>query len=225
MEWYQERVGEVMKALDLFCGGGGASWGLMQAGFDVTGVDINPQSNYPFRFIQQNALTVDLSGYNLIWASPPCQGYSKHVSSADSPYVKSRGMNEPRLIADIRQRLIQSGIPYVIENVAGARYYLESPIELCGGMFGLPIARHRWFESSFSINPPIHYECRGIAKRFSEDNGWEYRDMSVTGKGRHSGTSARWKQIMGIEHDMTQHQIVESIPPAYAKFIGEQFHE
>lgn len=212
-----------MKVLDLFCGGGGASWGMHQAGLEVTGVDIKPQPNYPFNFYQANALEFPLTGFDLIWASPPCQGYSKHVSSRDSIYVQSRGRNEPMLIGLIRNRLIQSGISYIIENVASARIYMKSPIELCGTMFDLPISRHRLFETSFNWTPPIHYQCRGIAKEYSERMGWEYRDMSVTGKGRHSGTTDRWKQIMGIKHDMTQHQVTESIPPAYSKYIVEQW--
>ena len=214
---------ETYKCLDLFCGGGGASWGLHKAGFQVTGVDIKLQRGYPFEFIQSDALDVNLDGYDFIWASPPCQGYSNHVSSSDSPYVTSRGKSEPMLIAAVREKLKASGIPYVIENVKGASKFMYFPKELCGTMFDLPIARHRLFETSFDWNVPIHYKCSGVAKKFAENRGWEYRDMSVTGKGRHAGVKERWSEIMGIEHDMTQHQIVESIPPAYAEYIGKQF--
>lgn len=188
----------VLKALDLFCCGGGASRGLALAGFEVTGVDIEPQPNYPFNFIQGDALTVDLSGYDLVWASPPCQGYSKHVSSQSSKWTPTKGRDEPKLISLVRKRLQSCGVPYVIENVRGAKDHMINPIQLCGTMFGLPISRHRWFESSWVITPPPHIKCRGVAKRFAEENGWEYRDMSVTGKGRRIGTSSRWKKFLGL---------------------------
>lgn len=63
------------RLLDLFCGAGGAGEGWDRAGFKVTGVDIVEQPSYPFEFINADALKVDLSGYDAIHASPPCQNY------------------------------------------------------------------------------------------------------------------------------------------------------
>lgn len=45
-----------MKLLDTFCGAGGASVGYNRAGFTVVGVNIVSQSNYPYEFIQDNAM-------------------------------------------------------------------------------------------------------------------------------------------------------------------------
>ena len=120
-----------MRALDLFCGAGGASMGLHRAGFDVVGVDIVPQKHYPFTFIQADALTFPLDGFDFVWASPPCQFAS--VLTAQHRHKHSN------LIPAIRERLQAAGVPYLIENVAGARSHLRNPIMLCGSMFGLQI--------------------------------------------------------------------------------------
>jgi DNA (cytosine-5)-methyltransferase 1 len=216
-----------MRLLDLFCGGGGCSVGYANAGFEVEGVDINGNHarNYPFKFYHDDAIEFlfnHLDDYDVVHASPPCQGYSKHVTSVDSKHVQTRGKNEPRLIEPLREIFVSAEIPYVIENVIGAREYLINPIELCGTMFNLPIRRHRLFESSFDLVAPPHPKCMGVAKAFSEEKGWDYRDMSVTGKGRGAGIKDRWNEIMGITWNMTQSEITESIPPSYTEYIGSQ---
>src|SRR5438477_10031249 len=121
------------RLLDLFCGSGGTSHGYQQADFYVIGVDIVPQPRYiGDEFIQADALTFDLDGYDAYHASPPCQGYSRSL-----PLARIHGIKEhPLLIGDIRIRLEASGKPWVIENVEGSN--LPDAIELCGSMFGLP---------------------------------------------------------------------------------------
>ena len=211
------------RLLDLFCGAGGAAMGYHRAGFDVVGVDIKPQPHYPFEFHQADALTFPLDGFDAIHASPPCQAYSPHVTSRSSRWVPTLGKDEPRLIAAMRLRLRESGIPYVIENVEGARREMVDPMLLCGAMFGLPISRHRRFETSWMIYPwPEHRPCRGAAKEYAAERGWDYRDMTVTGKGRRAGTLDRWAEVMGIDWPMTQHEMAESIPPCFTEWIGAQ---
>ena len=142
------------RLLDLFCGAGGASMGYHRAGFTVIGIDTKPQPHYPFEFIQCDWEEA-LEGYphldfDAIHASPPCQAYSLAASGR-------RRLNHPDLIAPVRQRLLQIGLPWIIENVPQAP--LLSPITLCGTSFGLPILRHRSFGLSFALPhwPKCHY--------------------------------------------------------------------
>ncbi len=135
-----------MRAIDLFCCAGGASRGLVNAGFTVMGVDLRPQPEYPFPFKLGDVLTMtpaQLAAFDLVWASPPCQHFTAykrrpgHVAPAEN------------LIPQVREMLRASGVPYIIENVEGAP--LENPRRLCGSMFGLDVQRHRGFETSFPL--------------------------------------------------------------------------
>src|SRR5712671_6083117 len=144
-------------AVDLFCKAGGASMGLHRAGYRVIGVDIQPQPHYPFEFVQAHALEppLDLSRFDLIWASPPCQAYT----GMQRINTRSPRRDHPRLIEPVRAMLRGAGKPYIIENVAGAP--LIDPIVLCGSMFGLRVRRHRLFECSFwTLRPQCRHDLQ-----------------------------------------------------------------
>lgn len=198
------------RALDLCCCAGGAAVGLHRAGFDVVGVDIKPQPNYPFTFRQADALTYPLCGFDFIWASPPCQRYCALATREDlSAY--------PDIIAPLRERLVASGIPWVIENVPGAP--IRCDVMLCGAMFGLRSYRHRHFEASFPIpqlaHPPhtVRVNRRGENRRRHWDNGGH---LTITGDvGTYCGPEA-----MGIDW-MTGAEMSEAIPPAYSEHVGK----
>jgi DNA (cytosine-5)-methyltransferase 1 len=208
------------RLLDLFCCAGGAAAGYHRAGFEVVGVDIEAQPNYPFRFIQTDALTLDpkfLLSFDAIHASPPCQSYSD---------LAKRNRNSdawPRLVEPVRDMLIRSGLPYVIENVEGAP--LLSPTVLCGTMFpGLRVIRHRLFETNFQVLTPPHGKhplCHTMDKRKAHYGKTdEMRDfVSVNGGGNCSVAAAR--DAMAIDW-MTKDELNEAIPPAYTEFIGKQ---
>lgn len=132
-------------ALDLFCGAGGASKGLHQAGFRVIGVDLADQPHYPFDFVRADALKFKLPKEAVfVWASPPCQAFTAYKRRPDHVFSK------PNLIPATRAKLLKSKKLYVIENVVGAP--LLDPIMLCGSMFGLDVQRHRIFESNLSLS-------------------------------------------------------------------------
>lgn len=184
--------------------------GLARAGFEVTGVDIKSRPSYPFRFVQADALTFDLRGFDLVWASPPCQRYAQITKR------HGRQAEHPDLIAPMRDRLRASGIPFILENVGGAP--LQSPSVLCGSMFGLRVRRHRLFETSFPVlAPTCNHEAQGRPVGVYGHSGGSSKRDGLT-----FGGAAEWRAAMGIDW-MTRDELAQAIPPAYSEFLARAF--
>lgn len=222
------------KLLDAFCCAGGAAAGYAAAGFDVVGVDIAPQPNYPYEFIEADALDVlrrllageTVGGYRLgdfaaIHASPPCQGYL-NLSRANVALGREQGHD--RLIAEVRSFLKRTPLPWIIENVADARDELRDPVRLCGSSFGLPIRRHRLFESS---EPLVGVECnhrwQTVPRYWTSyrPKGREPKLSTVVQVYGNGGNQHEWGPALGIDW-MTPRELAEAIPPAYTEFLGRQ---
>lgn len=196
------------KLLDLFCGAGGASMGYHWAGFEVIGVDINPQPHYPFKFYQADALSFPLDGFDAVHASPPCQRWSTGSHHRDF---------YPDLLTPIRERFQETNNPYVIENVPGAP--LRADFTITGDIVGLTlIKRRRLFETNWfnSIAWALKYPSSGPV-------------ITVTGHGTTSGNRASWgrnirtaemRVAMGIDW-MNRDELSQAIPPAYTEYIGK----
>ena len=215
-------VTEVVMArlLDLFCGAGGAGMGYHRAGFDeVVGVDINLQPRYPFEFVQGDALEYVVEhGHecDAVHASPPCQAFSQAVKKR---YREGR----PNLIPETRDALGRLGVPYVIENVPTAVEHLREPVTLCGSAFGLPIRRHRLFESNVWIWGMLcsHKEYpRRYMPAWNRTN--LLRVLSLSGGYQQGKTDIEeHRAAMGVDWDMDIKELSQSIPPAYTEYIGK----
>jgi DNA (cytosine-5)-methyltransferase 1 len=205
--------------LDLFSGAGGAAVGYHRAGFDVIGVDVDPQPHYPFRFIQHDAIGFLRGRYkaymglpDAIHASPPCQHYS--AMSSCRPGLADK---YPELITPTRQLLEQTGLPWVIENVPRAKRWMRDPITLCGRDFGLDLYRHRLFESNTFLMQPPHQPHTVPA---SKAGHWRPGTiMSVSG---HVAPIAEARRAMGGIDWMTRDELAESVPPDFTEYIGAQ---
>jgi DNA (cytosine-5)-methyltransferase 1 len=201
--------------------------GYSRVGFDVIGVDIKPQPNYPFEFIEADALqllrsAIDgayqwkpdwLDQFDAIHASPPCQRW------ADG-FVTYRD-EHPDLIAPLRPLLEASGLPYVIENVKRSPL-MPHAVLVCAGALGcvsgdLQLHRHRRFEANF---PLMGMAC-ARQRRLT---------VSVVGNGTPSGNRKtigrnpsidEKREAMGITWT-TRAELSEAIPPAMTEFIGHQ---
>ena len=200
------------RLLDLFCCQGGAGKGYDDAGFDVTGIDKDPQPRYPFRFVQADAIAYVLehgAEFDFIHASPPCQH--------DTECQRIRSNNHPDLIAPTRTALEKTGRPWVMENVKGAVPKLRAPVMLCGQMFRLANYRHRYFETGggFTLEQPGHPAHLVPPAKMGRPVPPGHYGQFV---GNFSGVPLA-RRVLGVPW-MNRDGIRECIPPAYAHHIG-----
>ena len=179
------------RLLDRFCGSGGATKGYQRAGFYVVGVDIDPQPNYcGDEFYQADAMTFPLDGYDAHHSSPPCQ----FATQMSARWRGKGGKTDDHinLLTPVLEQMRSINVPWVVENVVGARLYMQPTLLLHGGMFGLGVHRPRFFQSNVLLLAPRAPAC---VEEAQVAMGMDWAD---------------W------------HGTKEAIPPAYTRFIGEQ---
>lgn len=212
---------EVLRLLDLYCGGGIVADGYAAAGFvEIVGVDIEPQPYYPYEFVQGDAIEYALENghkFDLIHASPPCLKYT--------PLSRlQKGKEYPDLVDATRETLMLVGVPWVMENVKEAP--MTNYLLLCGTMFGLRTRRHRVFETwpvqlMFS---PMSCSCKGrtygLYDREKGTPSLENSDLiTITGNGY---KSADGRKAMGVKRYVPKSVLSKGVPPIYGKWIAEQ---
>lgn len=214
-----------MKLLDLFCCAGGAAVGYHRAGFEVVGVDLRPQPHYPFEFHQADAMTYPLEGFDALHASPPCQAFTQ--MSARWRGKGGKADSHPNFLEPTLARFARLSVPWVVENVVGARQHMPVCLKLHGGMFGLGVHRPRLFASNVFLlgapadavdNPIGVYGPRADGRRL-------FTRKDIHGKvsiQRAAHSAAEACEAMGIDWPMTWDEVREAIPPAYTEYIGRQ---
>ena len=203
--------------LDLYSCAGGAAMGYHRAGWTVTCVDIEPQPNNPFAFVQGDAIEFlrdNWRSFDAVHTSPPCQASS----------ALTKGTNKGRQYLDLipatREALAEIPLPSVIENVQGAK--VRRDLTLCGEIFDLAVLRHRYFETSFPVVQPQHRPHRGRVAGWRHGTYYDGPYFAVYGDGGGKGTVAQWQAAMGIGWTDVRKELAEAIPPAYTELIGAQ---
>lgn len=228
------------KALDLFCCAGGSGKGLGDSGFEVHGIDIEPQPEYPFKFTQEDAFELDpawiADNYDFVWASPKCQKFAW----GSPKHKKEKLINQ---IPGTLLILLETGLPFVIENVPNAP--LREDLLLCGEMFKLGVMRHRIFQiEGFTIKQLYHPKHKKTSdlpietlQNLPEGLITEPLPIQTQKKTKYSlyaqvaghggdGYTYRlehWQQAMGIDWITDKEHLTQAIPPAYSKYIGDAF--
>ncbi|MGW5420695.1 DNA methylase [Streptomyces sp. NPDC003943] len=223
------RDGDRPSVLDLYSCAGGAGAGYGWAGFDVVGVDIRPRPNYPFTFVQADALEYlaaliesgEIERYTLIHSSPPCQAECTLTVGTN----RSRGWGREHLdlVPPTRALLEASGLPYVIEQPNG-RAEIRKDLTLCGEMFRLGVLRHRNFElGRWTVTRPAHKPHRGRVRGWRHGEFFDGPYVAAYGNGGGKPTVAELQAAMGITWTDVREELTEAIPPAYSQWIGTQF--
>jgi len=122
-------------AIDLFCGVGGWTDGLLAEGWEPIGFDIERhiygEHRYPAQLVLQDVLTLHGSQFRdaaLIVASPPCQAYSYRAM----PWSRAKALPPPdnslfEACFRIQREACEAAarhIPLVVENVRGAQKWV-----------------------------------------------------------------------------------------------------
>jgi len=212
--------GQKVKLLDLYSGAGMASDGYKNAGFEIAGIDINLQPNYPYHFTQGDALEVlesDLpETFDIIHASPPCQAHTraKHLRIAQGGDSKYEDFLTPTL--EILNRKWSHKV-WIVENVPGSPG-MEKAVIHCGSSYDLQVRRHRLFLSNIKISG-------STCNHKKQGRPWGvYHVMkdSIPKGGRTVTSLKHGLEAMGIQREIPWHSLKEGIPPKYTENIGKQ---
>ena len=231
-----------MIALDLFCGAGGAALGLMEAGYDVVGVDVDARcaAVYPGTFVRADwrdglALLEGAADWDLVWASPPCERWAAPTALTRTKAGEHRPSTKPDLVSDVRGALARIPCRSVIENVPKAP--IRCDLALSGPMAGLPrLYRIRHFEldggpwprlprrtvrpaGSVAAGTLVSVTTQGgIPCRRTRRKRAAHRPDLVSSR----FTKREMAEAMGLAPDTawTTRQIGGAVPPAYALAVG-----
>lgn len=211
-------------AIDLFCGLGGWSDGLIAEGWDVLGFDIERHvyggHRYPAQLVLQDVLTLhgrQFRGASLIVASPPCQAYSYMAMPWKRAKAKIAWYSDqahPERVEDLnrlfnacfriqREASAAAGrhIPMVVENVRGAQRWVGRA-QLNFGSYYL------WGDVPALLPQALNW------RKQDGDPSWFYENYEASAR-RFSSKSRQRREWSAL---------IAKIPPALARWIGQVYY-
>lgn len=221
---------------DYCCCAGLGSDGYAAVGLGVSGIDHEPQPDYPYPFTQGDAFAELRSDepeqYDAFHASWPCQAHTTagHLRTAQGGTSKYPDLLTPGL-ALLRERW--SHKPWVVENVDDRSKQVraimaprpgETLIYLCGSMFGLHVQRHRLFLANFPLRQPTcdhsRFPADPITGRPRPWGVYHVKGDSVPAGGRTARDAEHGRQVMGSRRLLPWDKLKEGFPPAYTSHVG-----
>lgn len=223
-------------AIDLFCGLGGWSDGLIAAGWDVVGFDIEQhlygEHRYPSQLVLQNVLTLhgrQFASADLIVASPPCQAYSYRAM----PWKRAKALPAPcNALFDACFRLQREAteaagrrIPMVVENVKGAQPWVGRAQAHYGSFYF-------WGDVPALIPIPAKrgYKSSGMNWSDQTKRGQDFTRIAGNQAIKQHGSGAEWFDIgiakLGSKSSKRKFAsaLIAKIPFEFSVYIGRTFY-
>lgn len=233
--------------LDVYCCEGGATRGYQLAGHRTIGIDNREQPHYcglgfhqgdalenlrtlvngagiEFEMRDSMPLRVTRRDIKFVHLSPPCQNANPLTTGTNA------GLYEyPQLIPETRELATALGIPFIIENTAGAPICKDLTLNgdmfrKADGSFRLDVWRPRWFEfgNGFSVPqlPGPRKPSRGRVRGWRHGEYFDGPYVAVYGKGGGKASVSEAQAAMEIDWTDDWLSLTEAIPPAYTEYIG-----
>lgn len=238
-----------MKIAVLFDGAGLARLGLERAGHDCTGFELDPIAHHLSQFVGsgqcmlQDARQVDLSPFDAVWASPPCQEISIARTQGDPVSAYSENLLGWSLSLQERYPHLQA---LWVENVTtqswrrdswgrvfNAAQFLEEPIQnrnrVIGGKYPVPYLFWKYKRAFEGVCPCITAsEIRGCATDQRRASRFYGRRLTLAECAFHQGFElpAEWSQTLPGMTDRAWREVLytaigNGVPVFMAQAFGD----